>query len=78
MAKAKRSVLFNHRNGTAGNGRRASVSEMSDGTSESGSLTKSGLNGKAAGSKEEVHISLCTYPAGSQLKGNWGFLLVKR
>ena len=58
MAKARRNVQFPHRGGNTTNGRRASVSEISEATSEPGSPIKSGLNGKGEVSKEEVYLSL--------------------
>lgn len=54
MAKSRRSVQFNHR---GGNGRRASVSEISEGSSEPGSPIRNGSSAKAEVSKEEVHLS---------------------
>lgn len=52
----RRNVKFNHRGNNGQEGRRLSVSEMSEGASEQGSPTRNGINGKAEVSKEEVHL----------------------
>lgn len=72
MAKPRRNVQFFHRGGNnTTNGRRASVSEISEAASEPGSPTKSGLNGKAEVSKEEVSLSLCNDPVGINEEGDY-------
>jgi len=58
MAKSRRGVQFQHRNGSHQNGRRPSISE-SDNASEPGSpasATRAAMNGKLETSKEEVRI----------------------
>ena len=57
MPKSRRSVQFNHRAGNGKEGRRASISEISEGTSDPGSPTRNGVNGKAEVSNEEVFLS---------------------
>lgn len=52
----RRNVKFNHRGSNAPEGRRASISEISEGASEPGSPAKYGSNGKAEVGKEEVHL----------------------
>lgn len=55
----RRNVKFNHRGNNAPEGRRLSISEISEGASEPGSSpAKYGLNGKAEVGKEEVQLSL--------------------
>lgn len=53
----RRNVKFNHRGNNAPEGRRPSISEISEGASEPGSPAKYGLNGKAEVGKEEVYLS---------------------
>lgn len=53
----RRNVKFNHRGNNAPEGRRPSISEISEGASEPGSPAKYGLTGKAEVGKEEVHLS---------------------
>lgn len=57
----RRNVKFNHRPSNAQEGRRPSISETSEVASEPGSPSRHGMNGKGEVSKEEVHLSLCTY-----------------
>lgn len=54
----RRNVKFNHRGNNAPEGRRPSISEISEGASEPGSPAKYGSNGKSELGKEEVHTSL--------------------
>ncbi|MCJ1418269.1 hypothetical protein MMC32_004616 [Xylographa parallela] len=46
MAKPRRNIQFQHRGSNAHDGRRPSVSEVSEGPSEPGSPVKAGMNGK--------------------------------
>lgn len=60
MAKPRRSVQFQHRGSNNHEGRRQSISEMSEGPSEPGSPIKLGINGKLEVSQEEVRLT-CPY-----------------
>ena len=58
MAKPRRNVQFQHRGNSAHDGRRPSVSDVSEGgASEPGSPMKSGMNGKSDLNHEEVSLS---------------------
>lgn len=52
----RRNVKFNHRGSNAPEGRRSSISEISEGASEPGSPAKYGSSEKAEVCKEEVHL----------------------
>ncbi|MCJ1319096.1 hypothetical protein MMC15_004429 [Xylographa vitiligo] len=54
MAKPRRNIQFQHRGSNAHDGRRPSVSEVSEGPSEPGSPVKAGMNGKMDVSIEEL------------------------
>lgn len=60
MGKPRRSVQFQHRGSNNHEGRRQSISEMSEGPSEPGSPIKLGINGKLEVSQEEVRLT-CPY-----------------
>ena len=58
MAKSRRGVQFQHRANGDANGRRPSLMEISEDTSEPGSPSRLSADGKAEVSKEEVILTL--------------------
>lgn len=57
MAKPRRNVQFNHRGSNNHDGRRPSMSEVSEGHSEPGSPIRAGMNGKFEVSNVEVRLA---------------------
>ena len=66
MAKSRRGVQFQHRANGDANGRRPSLMEISEDTSDPGSPSRLSADGKAEVSKEEVILTFKISIVGAQ------------
>ena len=67
MAKSRRGVQFQHRSNGEPGGRRPSLMEISEDTSDPGSPSKLNADGKAEVSKEEVYLVYSNLLAAQEL-----------